>query len=307
MKSNKKITYIAVAVALLVVFFLLFGFSLPMFAQETSVTSSGALSANQINASGQLKVRTQTNTTDDDKGENSRIQMEAHEETNARVGMPEDAEAPQQEREASREDGVATTTVRAKLLQRFQETRLRLSNEIETRRDDFKKQLRNENDEINIRIQARRQMIASTTSEIQVRLSEKARVAVKNQVDTITHRFDTILGNLTTLSSNIASRISKLQEAGADVSESIDLLAKADAQLEISKTDIAAAETKVRAEVANTGEVSNLDIRATIQVAADSLKTTHAAYVDAVESLKRVSVNNTATLNMLDEETTSTQ
>lgn len=355
MKTDKKITYIAVAIAILAVFILLFGFSLPIFAEETNVSATVSTETGADTTSAVLKTNTELETklleeqretlkqqaefkakqveslkaTTEANRETVKQNLEAtREATKTRLEaektlLKQKAEALRESAkdklEATREEAKNRfETAREATKEQLEQKREELKQQLETRKEAIAKQLEVKRETIKANIEQKREAFANRVEtkkaelatrgeEIKKRLETKAQEQVGKIVTNIIERFDSTVQNLIDLRARIESRITKFQEAGSDVSASINLLATADAKLEIAKTEITKSQALIDSllATASTTPISNTNIHAAVEVAKTSIKDAHSAYVDVVESLKEVTVPDESKLIEIEAVTTT--
>jgi len=152
-------------------------------------------------------------------------------------------------------------------------------------RDEMKANLEAKREDFKTQTEERRQNFLEHRTEVKARFETKVRDRVKTFIGNIIKHFDNVIVRLDNVSGKISDRIQVFKDRGVDVSESEDLLVKADAQLEIAKDDVAKAKVALDAEVLK-DEVSRDQIHALIETAKESLRAAHKAYVDVIVSLK---------------------
>jgi hypothetical protein len=121
-------------------------------------------------------------------------------------------------------------------------------------------------------------------AERRIKLEERAKERVSKITDRVLARFEAFVVRYEGFADRIQSRIDKLEEKGVETSEMKDLLNKAEDSLSDTVAVIAASKDEIRDLVE--GESSKEEIRAIVSEAKVSLKGTHAAFVEAVKSLK---------------------
>ena len=135
------------------------------------------------------------------------------------------------------------------------------------------------------RFEERKAELLEARAEIRARLETNARERVGNAIDRITNKFEQVFDRLSDASTNIEARISTLEERGIDMTESLDLLATAEAELDTASEILASVVVDLEAEL-EAEEVSRDNIRALVDVGRQALRDVHQAFQDVTISVK---------------------
>ena len=140
-------------------------------------------------------------------------------------------------------------------------------------------------EEFQTRVAERKAELLEKRVEIKARLNTRAKAMIANSFSRIETHLDKVISRFEAANERIETHIDRLREKGVDVSNSVDLFARAQAQLEITTEVIADTKAAIKTELEKE-DVSRDAIHALVQVAKDSIKETHEAYVDTLVSLK---------------------
>jgi DNA repair exonuclease SbcCD ATPase subunit len=138
-----------------------------------------------------------------------------------------------------------------------------------------------------LKLQERAQKIASSTQARVVRLAEKFKTGVSNQIANVNDRLGDALFRLKSTDERIVAHIAKLKSNSIDTSTADTLLIDAQAKLNTATEKVSALKTSLGSMLGTTISTTTKNtIKAKTAEANTYVKSAHEAYIKVVESLK---------------------